>query len=293
MSRHARVLHVLILFACVALVRAQQSSINLIDRHAYAANTGWIDACVDGTNGAVIGRWICSGWLYGVNIGWVHMGNGSPANGFSYGNTSADDYGVNHDGLGKLNGLAYGANVGWLCFEQAYGQPQVDLQTGNLIGHVWGANIGWISLSNSQAHVRTEYLDNGPDIDTDQLPDAWEYEHTNTLTAFSGLAGVDADSDGATDLAEWLADTDPLDDKSQFRVTAFKHVTSTNELVWPCRSSRQYRLERISILLSNDWQSVGAAVFPSSSATLMTGAVESVATTVEFYRVRCVVPLAP
>ena len=47
-------------------------------------------------------------------MGWIHLGDGTPANGIRYQNNSASDYGVNHDGLGNLSGLAYGANIGWI-----------------------------------------------------------------------------------------------------------------------------------------------------------------------------------
>ena len=112
------------------------SSINEANKYAYGANVGWINARGDITNGAVIGEFVCSSYLYGANIGWIHLGDGSPTNGVRYGNTSADDYGVNHDGLGNLSGYACGANVGWIVFETNYGKPKVNLLTGNMDGYV-------------------------------------------------------------------------------------------------------------------------------------------------------------
>ncbi|MEM7394742.1 MAG: DUF11 domain-containing protein, partial [Verrucomicrobiota bacterium] len=75
-----------------------------------------------------------------------------PTTGVSYSNAGADDYGVNHDGLGGLSGFAYGANIGWIQFE-TNGNPRIDVDTGNFTGYIYGQNIGWISLSNMQAFV--------------------------------------------------------------------------------------------------------------------------------------------
>jgi autotransporter-associated beta strand protein len=59
-------------------------------------------------------------------------------------------------------------------------------------------------------NVRTS----APDGDGDGIGDAWEVHYfTNTTTA---TAGSDADSDTSTDLAEFLANTDPLNDKDPY-----------------------------------------------------------------------------
>ena len=68
----------------------------------------------DTNNGAVIGEYVCSGYIYSANVGWINLGSGSPANGIRYQNNSAADFGVNQDGLGNLSGYAYGANIGWI-----------------------------------------------------------------------------------------------------------------------------------------------------------------------------------
>jgi autotransporter-associated beta strand protein len=59
-------------------------------------------------------------------------------------------------------------------------------------------------------NVRTS----APDGDGDGIGDAWEVHYfTNTTTA---TASSDADSDTSTDLAEFLANTDPLNDKDPY-----------------------------------------------------------------------------
>src|SRR5689334_16394229 len=128
-----------ILLACSATCQAA-STINPSNHFAHGANLGWIDARADATNGAVIGQFVCSGYLYAANVGWINLGNGSPANGICYQN--AVEFGVNHDGLGTLRGYGYGANIGWLNFTNRdatgafYEGPKVHLFTGRLSGFI-------------------------------------------------------------------------------------------------------------------------------------------------------------
>ena len=134
------------------------STIDAINSYAYGANFGWMDCVADTNNGAVIGDFTCSGYIYSANVGWIYLGSGSPANGIQYQNNSASNFGVNNDGFGNLNGYAWGANIGWITFEQTYGNPKVNMLTGQLSGYAWSANCGWISLSNAVAFVQTDSL---------------------------------------------------------------------------------------------------------------------------------------
>ena len=276
----------------LSLVRAD-TTIDPTNFSAYAANAGWVNARGDVTNGALIGRSYCTGCLWSANCGWISLGNG-PTNGWQYSNASANDWGVNHDGQGRLTGYAYGANIGWVNFEQTYGQPVIDLQTGNLSGYAYGANIGWISLSNAQAFVKTDRLDSGPDSDGDGLPDAYEYSHTNTLAALDGRFGHDADGDGVSDLQEAAADTDPFDPASRFAITGSQRLSETNRLTWTVRPTRLYRVEQTGMLTNNAlWPDSGLGQMSPPFSATMTRDVVSPASTTGFYRVKVVVPLRP
>lgn len=258
---------------------------------AYGANVGWINARGDVTNGAAIGQYYCIGYLYSANCGWIALGNG-PTNGVAYANNSADDFGVNHDGTGGLNGYAYGANVGWIGFE-TNGQPRVDLLTGNLSGYVYGANIGWISLSNAQAHVRTTYLDPGADQDADDLPDAWELTYTNTLAAFAFGSG-DQDNDGVSDQDEYLADTDPTNPDDHLYIDELVRLSSSNQVTWTVKPTRFYRLEEADAPTNGAaWVDSGLGLLTPGAAGLITGTVEEASATMKVYRARAIVPLAP
>lgn len=269
------------------------STIDPAHPYAYGANVGWVNARGEATNGASIGRYYCTGLLWSATCGWIKLGCGTPGNGYAYANNASGDWGVNHDGAGRLTGYAWGANIGWVTFEQSYGQPRVDLRTGNLNGFVWGANVGWIGLSNAQAFVRTLTLDPGPDSDHDQVPDPYEYSHTNTLTALSGLVGHDADGDGVTDLREALADTDPLNGTNWLRITSLEVAGKTNRLAWTSRPTRLYLLEATNSLSgSGTWMDVGPGLIGPPPASPATYTVTGVTNAPRFYRVKAVVPLS-
>src|SRR5437588_1415892 len=55
------------------------TTINPTNKYAYGANIGWIDWRGDTNNGAVIGEYVCSGFIYSANVGWINLGSGSPA----------------------------------------------------------------------------------------------------------------------------------------------------------------------------------------------------------------------
>ena len=266
------------------------TSINPVNKYGYGANVGWIDFRGNTNNGAVIGEFVCSGFLYGANIGWIHLGSNAPANGIQYQNNSATDYGVNHDGLGNLRGFAYGPNIGWVNF-QSIGAPRVDLSTGKLLGSVYSANCGWISLSNAFAVVQTDTIPGGTDANANGLPDAWE------RTFFGGL-GVnpngDADGDGMSNKQEYLAGTNPTNSASNLQITSVDPTpdgTST-KLTWTTVLTRHYLIQENTNLDSPTWDNSRAGVVvPTNTITSRT--FTDVDATNRFYRIQALRPLAP
>jgi len=282
------VLLTLVTTCCLAPCAFVQATttIDPTNRHAYAANLGWVDCRGNITNGAIIGDYVCSGYIYSANVGWINLGSGTPANKIRYQNNSASDYGVNHDGSGNLRGYAYGANIGWINFENT-GAPAVDLVTGNLRGYAYSANCGWISLSNATAHVQTVTILAGVDTDTDGLPDAWEWEHFGNLSA---TATGDADGDGKSNLAEYLAGTDPNNSADNLRITSFQRgllATPTRlDMQWTSKPTRQYAIQSSSDLTS--WADYLVLPGPGANIAAWLEAADH-----RFYRVRAFRPLTP
>jgi hypothetical protein len=284
-------------FACFAyfagLLSASHAASNISDtnKYAYGANVGWVNARADFTNGAVLGEYVCSGYLWGANLGWIHLGDGTPSNGVRYSNTSAGDFGVNLTNS-QLRGYAYGANVGWINFE-SNGNPRVHLLTGALDGYAWGANIGWISLSNAFAYVQANSVQGAPDGDGDGIADAWEIEQVGTTNILAG-GTADNDGDGKFDREEYLSDTEPdniTDYLRVARVAASNNVQAT--LSWPSRPARLYRIENANSTANGaTWTDSGLGAFiPDGTSTVRT--LSQAPVTARFHRVVGVRPFTP
>ena len=267
------------------------TTIDAINRYAYGANLGWMDAYADGANGAVIGEYVCSGYIYSANVGWINLGSGSPANQIQYQNNSAADFGVNQDGLGNLSGYAWGANIGWINFE-TNGAPRVNLLTGQLSGYVWSANCGWISLSNAVAYVQTDSLYPGP-LAPDGLPVPW-------LLTYFGTTNVNANADptgkGMTLEQDYLAGTNPNNFNSIVRITSesFSPGGTSATLTWDSVGTRYYYIQTTpSLNPPIVWTDSGLGLIPPSAGSTTTASFGGVNAPVRFYRVRPVSPLTP
>jgi hypothetical protein len=272
-----------------AVPASAASTIDPANHYAYGANLGWLDWRGDTNNGAVIGQYVCSGYIYSANVGWINLGSGSPANQIQYQNNSGSDFGVNSDGLGNLRGYAYGANIGWINFENT-GAPKVDLASGNLSGYVWSANCGWISLSNTVAHVQTDTIAAGA-LDVNGLPIAWELQNF-------GTTGVDPngdpDHDGMSNLQEYLAGTNPNDANSNLKITAYAFASGgvNASLTWNSVTTRYYYLQESLNLSTNVWKDSGLGLIASSGSST-SGSFADTNAPVRFYRVQAVRPLTP
>jgi len=268
------------------------TTINAVNKFSYGANFGWLDWRGDGTSGAVIGDYVCSGYIYAANAGWIYLGGNAPANGIQYQNNSATDYGVNQDGQGNLRGYAYGANIGWVNFENT-GAPKVDLATGKFSGSIYSANCGWISLSNAFAYVQTDTIAAGADSDGDGIADAWELSRTNTLATFT--ASSDTDGDGVSDRNEYFAGSNPLDAGDHLQITAFGTTPGGTgvTLTWRSVPTRSYDIQQTLDLKLPSWFDSGLGLIaPDGPSTTRWLAVTNDAP-MRFYRVRAVKPLAP
>ncbi len=280
------------LLALSPVVRAQ-STIDPVEAFAWAGNVGWTNWRPSTADGAITGEYVCSGLVWAANGGWINLGDGTPANGIRYQNTDGADCGVNILADGSLRGLAWGASIGWVHFE-ATGNPRLDFATGIISGHAWGASVGWITLDDGGNHfVATNDIPGGADADTDGITDAWELEQVGDLVTLT-LDG-DADGDGTSDLAEYIADTDPIASGASLRITEFTLSTDTTliTLEWTSRLTRRYHIEYRDDLAIGPWlESSLGEIAPDSDLTTIRGLTEPVASR-RFYRIRAARPLDP
>lgn len=279
------------------------TTIHTPEAYAYGANIGWIGMQGDVTSGVVIGEFLCSGYAYAANVGWIHFGGGAAANGYSYANNSATDYGVNVESYtstgsafqAKLRGYAYGANIGWINFE-ATGDPRVDLATGRLQGYAYGANVGWIALSETSVTVTTTSINPGPDTDGDSIPDAWEKFRVGNLT-LGASATADADGDGETDREEYAADTNPLNGADKLEITTFVEPRQIggvgpflSDFTWTSRPTRHYSID-INSNLTSAWTPLLNNIIPGAATTTTRNSVTDTNGVRRFYQVRPKLPL--
>jgi hypothetical protein len=280
----------IVLFSWAASPVRAATTIDSVNRYAWGANIGWMDWYADGADGALIGAYVCSGYIYSANVGWINLGSGSPANGIQYQNNSATDFGVNLDGLGNLSGYAYGANIGWINFTNT-GAPMINMITGQMSGCVWSANCGWISLSNAVAYVQTDTISAGA-LASDGLPIAW-------LLLNFGTTNVNANADptgkGMTIAQDYLAGTDPNNPNSILRITAesFSSGGTSALLTWNSVMTRYYYIQQTPGLSSPVWTDSGLGLISPSIGSTTTSGFTDPNAPVRFYRVEAVRPLTP
>ena len=80
------------------------------------------------------------------------------------------------------------------------------------------------------------------DSDNDGMPNWWEQKHFQNSTA--GIADADEDSDGETNLSEYLTATDPKDGSSKLSVVIRNPLSGEVSLTWPGQFGRVYRIEK-------------------------------------------------
>ena len=269
-----------------------QTTIDPTLSYAWSANLGWTNWRPSSGQGASIGEYVCSGYVYGGNVGWINLGNGAPANGIQYQNNSGADWGVNYSpgaapGVATLRGYAYGANIGWINFE-AVGNPSVNMSTGQLYGYAYSANCGWINLGNSTTYVvKTNSIAPGADTNGNGIADAWELIHFGNLTTATAVS--DSDGDGVSDLREYLEGSDPRNAADNLRITQLGNVGTSGSVLlnmtFTTTAARIYRIEMSGSLASPNWTDAGLGVFLPDSTPTTTRQVTGTGAT-QFFRVR-------
>jgi hypothetical protein len=121
------------------------------------------------------------------------------------------------------------------------------------------------------------------DTDTDGLPDDWEQFYFTNIT---NSASADFDNDGASNQSEYLADTNPTDAASVFRINTFQRTAAQSELSWLNLPSRRFEMDFSDNLTT--WQTVTnpALLFPTATQVIWS---ETANAPSRYYRVRAIV----
>jgi len=262
---------------------------------SWAANVGWLRGRY-GKLGAVVSESSLSGRIWCATTGWLDLGDGSPTNGVRYGNLTPDDFGVNRDEQGRLTGYAWSPVSGWVAFEQTHGQPRVSGVTGRFSGYAWSAAAGWINLGENTSHyVKSERMEI-TDTDGDGMDDAWEIARFGDTTQTGH--GVDSDGDGATDLDEYLAGTDPRDPTDVFQVSAMSLPSGPGDrfvqITFPSSQTHFYRIQyNEDVAGAGAWIDSGLGEFvPDPGPTTTRTVVVPAGTIAAFFRILAIRPLS-
>ena len=103
------------------------------------------------------------------------------------------------------------------------------------------------------------------DSDGDHLPDSWEIAHGLDINDALD-ADLDLDSDGMTNLQEYLAGTDPNDADSCLRITSLQAILDGVLLEFNAMSNRSYRVEFLNA--GTNWAPLADVVAAPTNRTI-------------------------
>ena len=130
----------------------------------------------------------------------------------------------------------------------------------------------------------------------DGIPDAWELIHVGGLNVMTGTSNNDGDL--ATDLEEYLADTDPLTAGDELRITGFAHAVDAafSSITWVTRPTRVYRLlerSEVGADLKVPWLDVGLGWVTPDPGETTTRTIDEDPVNQRYLRIEAGLPLAP
>jgi sugar lactone lactonase YvrE len=119
----------------------------------------------------------------------------------------------------------------------------------------------------------------------DAIPDSWRLRHFGTVQNLLSQAGADADGDGADNLQEYQAGTDPVNPASCLRLAAGKvsaTVSGQPRVRWPSVAGKTYVVERCGDLFTQSWTPLSTRTGTGAELEFLDTAVAGPC----FYRVR-------
>jgi hypothetical protein len=125
------------------------------------------------------------------------------------------------------------------------------------------------------------------DTDGDGMPNGWEQDHG--LNPFLDDANLDADADGMTNLAEYLAGTDPQDPSSYLkidRITASWASPMETTLTFGAVAGRSYVVQYSDLLPSGLWQDLTNVTALPTNAVIVVEDPGATNTAQRYYRLR-------
>ncbi|PYJ59276.1 MAG: hypothetical protein DME24_13385, partial [Verrucomicrobia bacterium] len=160
--------------------------------------------------------------------------------------------------------------------------------TGNSVQRKVGADFGddpanWIATAPTAGSPNA--VTTPGDTDGDGLPDAWELQYFPSISDPSATPNADPDSDGFTNLQEYLAGTDPKDPNSSLKIDSVTITGSQTSLRFTAVAGKTY-----TVLYRDDLSNGAWLILKNVSAQAATGPIDVTdsgagASGTRFYRV--------
>jgi len=128
-----------------------------------------------------------------------------------------------------------------------------------------------------------------PDTNGDGLTDSWQMFYFMDANSPNAVPDLDYDLDGASNLEEYLAGTDPTDPDSALSITAFSVASAeqTFQLAFPSVLEHYYQVQRTPDLLAPEWKGFTNAFYGTGASMPLSGPASTNFPSM-FYRVQLV-----
>ncbi len=174
------------------------AGISATDKHAWAENAGWLNFN-SATNSAGVQVYPdhLEGFVWAENLGWIRLGSHSGGGAHTYANTARDNYGVNHNGAGRLSGYGWSETVGWIKFQTPHSQVTLDA-SGVFNGYAWSENVGYVHCRNASPAYQVAVAAQTCDVNGDGSLNALDVVAViNAVLGIQPLLAADINSDDA------------------------------------------------------------------------------------------------
>jgi len=148
--------------------------------------------------------------------------------------------------------------------------------------HASASPNGIASFATTKTTALITLSDRSASSFNDGIPDSWRLKYFGSIYNLLSQASADADGDGANNMQEYLAGTDPTDSKSVLRVGAAAAQSQDCVVRWPSVAGKNYIIERSSDVFTPIWNQISTAVGTGSDMEYH----DTVGGSVRFYRVR-------